>query len=250
MLSDVDRATYEWQLDVPGFGERAQENLVNATALVSRVGGLGGPLAMSLAAAGIGKIILVHAGDLREADLNRQTLMSRHWIGKPRVECAAETLSRFKPEIEVVAVNENFNSDNARRLVSMSDIVFDCAPLFEERFLMNRECVRSGKPIIESAMYSMQGQVMSIVPGTTPCLACIYPEIPGSWKRRFPVIGAVSSLVAQVGALEGIKLLSGFGAASIGEMILIDAETMSFNKVKLAPRRRDCAVCAALDAES
>jgi molybdopterin/thiamine biosynthesis adenylyltransferase len=246
MLSDADRATYEWQLDVPGLGERGQEKLGGATALVSRVGGLGGPLAMSLAAAGVGKIILVHAGNLQEADLNRQTLMSRKWIGKPRVDCAAETIARFKPEIEVVPVNENFNDDNARRLVSMSDIVFDCAPLFEERFLMNRECVNEGKPIIDSAMYSMQGQVMTIVPGRTPCLACVYPEIPSHWKRRFPVIGAVSSLVAQVGALEGIKLISGFGEVSIGEMILIDAGTMSFNKIKLAPRRHDCAVCGGL----
>ncbi|MFP6873973.1 MAG: HesA/MoeB/ThiF family protein [Verrucomicrobiales bacterium] len=246
MLSDTDRATYEWQLDVPGLGESGQEKLGCATALVSRVGGLGGPLAMSLAAAGIGKIILVHAGNLEEADLNRQTLMSRQWIGKPRVECAAETISRFKPEIEVVPVNENFNIDNARSLVAMSDIVFDCAPLFEERLLMNRECVSAGKPIIDSAMYSMQGQVMSIVPQRTPCLACIYPEIPDHWERRFPVIGAVSSLVAQVGALEGIKLISGFGEVSLGQMILIDAQTMSFSKVKLAPRRHDCAVCGDL----
>ena len=98
MLNDADRATYEWQLDVPGFGEAGQVKLRDSAALVSRVGGLGGSLAMSLAAAGFGKIVLVHGGDLREDDLNRQTLMARDWIGRPRADCAAETLRRFKPE--------------------------------------------------------------------------------------------------------------------------------------------------------
>lgn len=246
MLSDSDRATYEWQLDVPGFGDSGQLKLGATTALVSRVGGLGGPLAMSLAAAGVGRIILVHGGNLQESDLNRQTLMSRQWLGRPRVECAAEAIARFKPEIEVVPVNGNFTEENACRLIAMADIVFDCAPMFEERFLMNRECVKSRKPMVDSAMYSMQGQVMSVVPGITPCLSCVYPEVPVHWRRRFPVIGAVSSLVAQIGALEGIKLITGLGEASLGHLIMVDAGKMDFSKVKLSPRRHDCDICGDL----
>ncbi|MCH2059719.1 MAG: HesA/MoeB/ThiF family protein [Verrucomicrobiales bacterium] len=246
MLSDSQRATYSWQLDIPGLGEAGQSRLGETTALVSRVGGLGGPLAMSLAAAGIGRIILVHGGNLHESDLNRQTLMSRDWIGRPRADCAAETIARFNPEIEVVPVDENFTQDNSERLVEMADIVFDCAPLFEERFLMNKECVRTQKPLIDSAMYSMQGQVFVVIPGATPCLACIYPEIPGHWRRQFPVIGAVSSMVAQIAAIEGIKLLTGIGKVCLGELIMIDSGKMDFTKVKLAPRRGDCGVCGAL----
>lgn len=247
MLSDADRATYEWQLEIPDFGEEGQLKLKATTALVSRVGGLGGPLALSLAAAGVGTIILVHGGDLKEPDLNRQILMSRHWLGKPRVECAAETIARFKPETDVIAVNENFTEANAARLVAMADIVFDCAPLFEERFLMNRECVKSAKPMIDSAMYAMQGQVMPVVPGLTPCLSCIYPEVPVHWRRRFPVIGAVSSMVAQIGALEGIKLIAGFGEVSLGHLIMVDAARMDFSKVKLLPRRHDCGICGSVE---
>ena len=247
MLGDADRATYAWQIDVAGFGERGQARLRDATALVSRVGGLGGPLAMSLTAAGVGKIVLAHGGELREDDLNRQTLMAREWIGRPRVDCAAETLRRFKPEIEVVAVDANIDEENVVDLVGGVDIVFDCAPMFEERFLMNRECVRRGIPLIDSAMYSMQGQVTPIIPGKTPCLACLYPEVPPHWKRRFPVIGAVSALVAQIAALEGIKMLAGFGEVAGGQMIAIDAERMNFDKIELAPRRRDCEVCGVAD---
>ena len=246
MLNDADRATYEWQLDVPGFGEAGQAKLRESTALVSRVGGLGGSLAMSLAAAGFGKIVLVHGGDLREDDLNRQTLMARDWIGRPRADCAAETLRRFKPEIEIEPVNANFAEENAAGLVARADIVFDCAPLFEERFLMNRECVRAGKPLIDSAMYSLEGQVIPIVPGQTPCLSCIYPEVPPHWRRRFPVIGAVAALIGQIGALEGIKLLTGLGQAALGSLIAVDAASMSFDKIRLAPRRADCEVCGSI----
>lgn len=236
--------TYAWQLDIPGFGESGQAKLSEATALVSRIGGLGGPLAMSLAAAGFGKIILAHAGNLREDDLNRQTLMAREWIGKSRAECAAETLRRFNPTIEIEAVAENITEENAAHLVSKADIVFGCAPLFEERFLMNRECIRQNKLLIDSAMYAMEGRVISVIPGETPCLACVYPEVPPHWKRRFPVIGAVSALTAQIGALEGIKLLTGIGRVAKGEIICIDTAVMRLEKIKLAPRRSDCKICA------
>ena len=246
MLSESQRVTYSWQLDIPGLGEEGQLRLGQSTALVSRVGGLGGPLAMSLAASGIGKLILVHGGELQESDLNRQTLMSREWIGRSRAKCAAETIKRFNPQIEVVPVEENFTQENAQGLVEMADIVFDCAPLFEERFLMNKECVRAGKPLVESAMYSMQGQVMVVMPGSTPCLACLYPELPSHWRRRFPVIGAVSSMVAQIAAIEGIKLLTGIGKVSFGNLIMIDAASMDFTKVKLALRNDHCAVCGQL----
>ncbi len=246
MLSESQRVTYSWQLDIPGLGEEGQLRLGQSTALVSRVGGLGGPLAMSLAASGIGKLILVHGGELQESDLNRQTLMSREWIGRSRAKCAAETIKRFNPQIEVVPVEENFTQENAQSLVEMADIVFDCAPLFEERFLMNEACVRASKPLVESAMYSMQGQVMVVMPGSTPCLACLYPELPSHWRRRFPVIGAVSSMVAQIAAIEGIKLLTGIGKVSFGNLIMIDAASMDFTKVKLALRNDHCAVCGQL----
>ena len=244
-LSDLDRAIYEWQLDVPGFGEDGQEKLRSTVALVSRIGGLGGPLAFSLAAAGIGKLILVHGGDLQPSDLNRQILMRHDSLGKSRVDAAAMTLRAFNPHIEVETVAANFNENNAAGLVGRADIVFDCAPLFEERFLMNRECVRQRKPLIDCAMYSLEGQVIPIVPGETACLACLYPEVPPHWKRRFPVIGAVSALIANIGAMEGIKLLSGAGNPCLNQMIYLDTASMQMSKVALK-RNPNCAICRSL----
>jgi molybdopterin/thiamine biosynthesis adenylyltransferase len=244
-LSDLDRSIYEWQLDVPGFGEEGQERLRNSTALISRCGGLGGPLAFSLAAAGIGKLILVHAGDLRLDDLNRQILMRHDDIGKPRVESMAATLGAFNPHVEVETVPENIGEANAERFVAKSDIVFGAAPLFEERFLLNRECVRQRKPYIDCAMYNLEGQVIPVVPGETPCLACLYPDVPEHWHRRFPVIGAVSALAAQIGAMEGIKLLAQFGEVNLNRMIYFDTGLMRFQTIGIQ-RNPACEICGEL----
>jgi len=242
MLSENDRAVYEWQLDVPGLGEEGQAKLRSTTALVSRVGGLGGPVCFALAAAGVGKIVLAHAGNLKPDDLNRQILMRHEDLGESRTDSAIKTLNAFNPNIEIEGVAENLSEENAASLVGKADIVFSCAPLFEERFLMNRECVRQGKPLIDCAMFSMEGRVIPIVPGETPCLSCLYPEIPPHWKRRFPVIGAVSALIGQIGVLEGIKILTNVGVANLGEMIHVDASTMDLRKIEIA-RDPACAVC-------
>ena len=244
-LSDLDRSIYEWQLDVPGFGQAGQARLRNATALVSRCGGLGGPLAFSLAAAGIGKLVLVHGGDLRLDDLNRQILMRHEGVGRPRVESMAATLAAFNPHVEVECVPTNVCEENAAKLVEKADIVFGAAPLFEERFLMNRECVKQRKPYIDSAMYNLEGQVTPIVPGQTPCLACLYPEVPVHWKRQFPVIGAVSALAAQIGAMEGIKLVAQFGEVNLNRMIYFDTSTMRFQTIGIQ-RNPACEVCGPL----
>jgi molybdopterin/thiamine biosynthesis adenylyltransferase len=243
-LTDEERAIYEWQMWEKDFGEEGQKKLKGATALVSRVGGIGGPLAQQLAAAGFGKVILAHGGNLTPGDLNRQILMTHDWLGKPRVESAARRLRELNPRMEVQAVASNIGEDNAADLVSRADIVFDCAPLFAERFLMNRECVRWQKPLIDCAMFSMEGQVMTIIPRQTPCLACLYPENPPEWKRQFPVFGAVAALAASIGAMEGIKLVSGIGPALAGKLLYYDLRHMTFQTIQIQ-RRPDCPVCGA-----
>lgn len=244
-LTDEERATYAWQLSVPGFGEAGQGKLKGATALVSRCGGLGGPLAYSLTAAGFGKLIIAHGGDLKPSDLNRQITMTHDWLGRPRAEIAAQRLREMNPRLEVEAVSSNITEENAAALVGKADIVFDCAPLFAERFLMNRECVRQGKPMVEAAMYCMEGQVTTILPGRTPCLACLYPEDPPRWRREFPVFGAVSSMAAQIAAAEGIKLIAGLGSPLAGVLLYYDAAAMTFQRIPIA-RRPDCPVCGSL----
>ena len=237
---------YTWQSDVPDFGRAAQEKLRNSTALISRVGGLGGPLALSLAAAGVGRIILAHAGPLRPDDLNRQILITHAGLGEPRHTQAAKTLQRFNPNLEIESIGENISEQNVAALVARTDIVFSCAPLFEERLLMNREAVAQGKFFVDGAMHCLEGHVLAVRPGQSTCLACLVEAPPEYWKRRFPVIGAVSALVAQIAALEGIKLLTDFAPAATDQLIHIDTRTLRLRKLPVR-RHPSCPHCATLN---
>ena len=241
-LTDAERAVYEWQLDVPGFGEAGQKKLKDATVLVSRVGGLGSVVAYELAAAGIGRLILAHAGDINPSDLNRQLLMTHDALGTSRVQSAERRLKELNPRLVIDAVPENISAANAARLVGDADVVVDCAPLFEERFAMNREAVAQGKPLVECAMYELQAQITTVLPDKTPCLACLHPEAPPAWKRRFPVFGAVSGTVGCLGAMEAIKVLSGLGEPLAGRLLTMDLRDMQF-RVMTIKRRSDCPVC-------
>lgn len=241
-MTDDDRAVYEWQLWVQGFGEEGQRRLKGAAVLVSRVGGVGGNLAMQLAAAGIGKLILAHAGNLRPDDLNRQVLMSHAGLGASRVEQAARRLREFNPRIEVEAVAENVSEANVDRLVAGADLVASCAPVFQERLLLNRAAVRQGKPLVDSAMFELEGQVTTVLPGKTACLTCLYPEEPAAWQRQFPVFGAVAGTIGCLGAMEAIKVLTGLGEPLTGRLLMCDLKDMTFRKVQVR-RNPDCAVC-------
>ncbi|HVR74624.1 MAG TPA: HesA/MoeB/ThiF family protein [Planctomycetota bacterium] len=243
LLTDEERGVYEWQMWVGGFGEAGQEALKGTSVLISRCGGLGGVVAYELAAAGVGRLVLAHGGNVKPTDLNRQILMTHDWIGKPRVECAARRLRELNPRLVVEAIPENVSGGNAARLVASADIVVDCAPLFEERYLLNGEAVRQQKPMVECAVYELEAHLTTIVPGQTPCLACLYSEAPASWKRQFPIFGAVSGAVGCLGALEVVKLIAGLGRPLLGELLVCDLAEMTFRKLKV---KKDpaCVVCA------
>jgi molybdopterin/thiamine biosynthesis adenylyltransferase len=241
-LSPEELQRYEWQLSVRGFGVEGQRKLKAATVLVSRIGGVGGSAAMQLAAAGVGKLILAHAGNLRLDDLNRQLLMTTDYLGKPRVESAVERLHALNPHVVIETVAENIAESNAAELVSRCDVVVSAAPLFTERLLLNREAVRQKKPLVESAMYELEGRLLTVVPGQTACLACLYPESPPHWKRKFPVFSAVSSTVGSLAAMEAIKLIAGLGRPLAGTLLTFDLADMSFQSIAI-PQRDNCAVC-------
>jgi molybdopterin/thiamine biosynthesis adenylyltransferase len=244
-LSSDELHRYEWQLSVRDFGEAGQRKLKAARVLVSRIGGVGGAVAMQLAAAGVGRLVLAHAGNLRLDDLNRQLLMSTEGIGRPRIESAEARLRALNPHVEIETVAENISEANAAELVGRVDMVVGAAPLFTERLLMNREAVRQGKPLVDSSMYDLEGRVMTVVPGETACLACLYSEPPPSWKRQFPVFSAVASTVGSLAAMEAIKLIAGLGQPLAGRLLSLDLREMSFRTIGIS-RRADCTVCGSV----
>src|SRR2546422_4293807 len=190
-LTEEEREIYRWQMWIPRLGEEGQKRLKGSSVLVSRIGGVGGTAALYLAAAGVGRLVLAHAGNIKISDLHRQILMSHGAVGRERVEVAAARLRELNPHVEVEAVGENVSESNVAKLVGGVDLVVDAAPRFEERLLLNREIVRQKKVMVECAMYEMEGSVTTIVPGKSACLACLYPSPPKEWKRGLPVLGAV-----------------------------------------------------------
>ena len=241
-LTEEERAIYEWQMWVDDFGETGQERLKASSVLVSRVGGLGSVVAYELAAAGVGTLVLAHAGNIQPSDLNRQILMPHAALGTSRVESAKRRLRELNPRLEIVAVNENVNAENSAGLIEQVDLTVDCAPMFNERFAMNQEAVRQNKPLVECAIYELEASLTTVIPGKTPCLACLYPEVPPVWRREFPVFGAVSGTVGCMAAMEAIKVLAGFGDPLAGIMVTCNLRDMTFSRRKIH-RRSDCDVC-------
>ena len=124
-LSDHEREVYSWQLTVPGHGEAGQQALRGSSVLVSRIGGLGSVVALELAAAGVGRLVLAHAGDVQPSDLNRQLLMTHDSIGGPRIESAERRLKELNPRLETLCIAENIQADNVERLVAECDLIVD-----------------------------------------------------------------------------------------------------------------------------
>ena len=245
-LTADERATYEWQMWLPGFGEEAQRKLKGASVLISRVGGLGGNVAYQLAAAGVGRLVLAHAGNLRASDLNRQLLQTHSHLGQPRMASIVRRLHELNPRLEITACAENISAENAAALVAQADVVVDAAPMFEERLALNRAAAAARRPMVECAVYAFEAHVTTFIPGRTGCLQCLVPEIPPNWRRQFPVLGAVSGVAGSLGAVEVVKLLTGLGEPLAGTRLVMDLGAMQFRRLNLA-RRRDCPVCGQLN---
>ena len=241
-LTEQDHALYEWQMGIPDFGEAGQRRLKGASVLISRCGGVGGAVAYALAAAGVGRLVIAHAGNVRPSDLNRQILMTHDWLGKPRVECAARRLRELNPGLSVEGVPQNITSENVQSLVQQVDLVVSAAPLFEERLLLNRQAVLQNRPMVDCAMYELQAQVTVVRPRRSACLACLSPQLPPAWKRQFPVFGAVAAMIGSLGAMEAIKALARFGEPLFGQMLLFDLRDGNVRRLKLT-RNPACQVC-------
>ncbi len=245
-LTPAELERYSRQLRLEGFdGETAQRRLKSSSVVVSRSGGVGGTVAMLLARAGIGRLILAHGGRVTREVLNRMHLAMTSDLDRPYTEVFVEKLRDINPFVELVSVPENINSDNAAGIISQGDLVADGAPLFEERYAMNFEATKQNKPLVSGAMYDLEGYVTTIIPGETPCLSCIYPSRPDYWTNIevFPAIASISTLVGAVMAMEVIKLLSGMQGETLkGRLWRFDLRSNTARHFKVN-RKADCPVC-------
>jgi molybdopterin/thiamine biosynthesis adenylyltransferase len=241
-LTHIELERYRRQLMLPGFNDGHQERLKNSSALVAGVGGLGGTAALYLAAAGIGRLVLVHAGAVTVSNMNRQILMKSR-IGKCRVVQAKETIREMNPDVEIDIFDERITDRNAAILAASAQIALSARPNFEERRVLNKACIEKGIPMVEAAMNGMEGYLFNVIPRVASCVHCVYPEDDPSWKElEFPVLGAVSGMLGCIMALETIKLLTGYGKPLLSEMLIFNTLDMDFRKVKI-PRDEHCEVC-------
>ncbi len=226
----------------PGvLSEEGQLRLKGASALVTRVGGMGGPAAQMLAMAGVGNVIIAHGGEMISPDLNRQVLGSENVLGQPRATEFAAYLRTMNRMINVEAIDHEPDDAEAFELARRCDIILSCPPTFAERLRLNRSAVAAGIPLIDAAQWGMTGTLIVVRPGQTACLQCVYPNEP-PFEELFPVVGAISCATGALAALEAIKILSGTGKPLFGRLLTYDGFVGRPSVVELK-RNPNCPVC-------
>ena len=226
----------------PGvLSTEGQRRLRGSTALVTRVGGVGGPAALALAMAGVGKLVLAHGGVLESPDLNRQILGSEAGVDLPRAEQFAASIRRASGFVELEVMDHEPDDREAAELASRVNIILSCAADFEHRLRLSRAAHRAGVAFVDAAQWGMAGSLLVSDGVTTPCLDCVYPEQP-PFETRFPVVGAISAAMGNLAALEAIKILSGVGRPMWGQMLLVDGFGGESRRISLS-RRSSCPVC-------
>ncbi len=249
-MTDDQLLRYARHLMLPGFGVEGQTRLSRSQALVIGVGGLGSPVALYLASAGVAHITLVDADVVALSNLQRQIAHSTARIGRSKVDSAALAMHDLNPDVVVHRHNQAADAQNLPAWVAAADVVLDCSDNFATRQAVNAECVRQGKPLVWAAAQGLDGQIGVYDPGeseraASACYACVFPPDPAPPEVACATLGVLAPLVGVMGSLqatEAVKLLAGMGSALRNRLWMLDARTMVWSEWVLAART-DCGVC-------
>ena len=245
-LSHEEILRYSRHLLIPEVGLEGQKKLKAASALVIGTGGLGSPVALYLAAAGIGRLGLVDFDVVDSSNLQRQVIHGTATIGKLKVESAKARLNDLNPDIQVDIYNEPFTSENAIRIASQYDILIDGTDNFATRYLTNDVSVFLGKPNVYGSIFRFDGQASVFDAKTGPCYRCLFPEPPPPGLvpscAEGGVLGVLPGTIGTIQATEALKVLLGIGSPLIGKLLLYNALDMSFDFVNLRKNPK-CRVC-------
>jgi adenylyltransferase/sulfurtransferase len=245
-LSNDEIARYSRHVIMPEVGIEGQRKLKASSILLIGTGGLGSPLALYLAAAGVGRIGLVDYDVVDESNLQRQIIHGQSTVGKLKIDSAEDRIRDINPFVQVDKYNEPLTSDNALRLFEPYDVIIDGTDNFPTRYLVNDACVKLGKPNVYGSIFRFEGQVSVFYAEEGPCYRCMFPTPPPPGLvpncAEGGVLGILPGTIGTLQATEGIKLLLGIGEPMIGRMLLYDALEMSFMTIKV---RKDpnCPVC-------
>lgn len=237
-LSPQEISRYQRHLSLAGFGPAAQERLKGGSVLVIGAGGLGCPALLYLAAAGVGRIVLVDPDTVDASNLQRQVLYAEADQGRPKAEAAAARLRALNPLVSVEAHAVRFCRSNALDLVRSVDVVVDGSDNFETRYLVNDACVIAGRPFVYGAIQGFEGQVSVFNLKGGPTYRCLFPEPPEPGTApscaEAGVIGAVTGMVGTAQACEAVKLLAGVGEPLSGRLLLLNTLTMTPSVLRLS----------------
>lgn len=238
---------YSRHIVLKEVGAKGQKKLLNAKVLIIGAGGLGSPVSMYLAAAGVGTIGIADADEVDLANLQRQIIHATKNAGKAKVLSAKETIEAMNPDVTVNTYPTFVTSKNIMDLIKDYDFIIDCTDSFPAKFLINDACVMAKKPFSHAGVIRFQGQLMTYVPGKGPCYRCIFKSPPPKDAvptcKQVGVIGAVVGVIGSLQAMEAIKYILGVGELLTGYLLTYDALKMEFRKVKLPTNTEDCEVC-------
>ncbi len=244
-LTHEQQLRYNRHLILDGFGAEAQLKLLRSKVLLVGVGGLGSPVALYLAAAGVGTIGLVDGDMVSLANLQRQVIHSTPCIGQFKVDSAAERINALNPDVKVIRHSCFLTQDNAAELVREYDFIIDGSDNFATKYLVNDACVMEGKPFSIGGILRYSGQLMTHVPGSA-CYRCLFPEPPAMNEvetcSMVGVLGSIAGMLGTVQATECIKYLTGVGERLTDSLLTFDALTMNWNRLEVS-RNRECALC-------
>lgn len=245
-MNDEQLLRYSRQILLPQFGTEGQQKLLDAHVLIIGLGGLGSPVAMYLAAAGVGELTLVDHDTVDLSNLQRQILHRNENIGQPKVDSAQHNLIQLNNEISIHTVNKKLDDVELQQLVSQVDLVVDATDNFPTRFAINRACVKHRKPLVSGAAIRLEGQVgiFDMRREDSPCYRCLYDEqggVPETCSEN-GVMAPMVGIIGSIQALETIKLLTDTGETLAGKLLINDGLYQEWRSMKL---RKDpaCPVC-------
>jgi len=245
-MNDEQLLRYSRQIMLPDLDITGQQALLNSTAMIIGMGGLGSPIAMYLAAAGVGHLTLVDFDDVELSNLQRQIIHTSDHIGQTKVHSAKLTLLKLNPEVNLTCVNHRLEGDELNQYVAQSDIVLDGSDNFSTRFMINTACVQNQTPLISGAAIRLEGQVTVFMNnGTGPCYRCLYKEGEDQDMTcsENGVLAPVVGIIGSIQATEAIKILASLGEPLHGKLMLLDAKYMEWRTIKLK-KDPDCPVCS------
>ncbi len=245
-LSAPQRARYSRHLVLPEVGQEGQEALIDARVLIIGAGGLGSPVALYLAAAGVGTIGVIDPDAVELSNLQRQILHNEERIGRLKVESARETLRALNPDVAVEPYPVRLSSDNALDVMSGYDVIVDGADNFPTRYLVNDASLHTRVPVVHGSVYRFEGQATAFTPYEGPCYRCVYevpppPELAPSCAEA-GVLGVLPGIIGSVQAMETLKLILGLGTSLVGRLLTYDALEQEFRTLRLA-RNPTCPAC-------